>query len=629
MARPGDFDRGGQAKFSYKVFARVLSYMKGYRWALFLALLFLALRSVFIVLGDVQLRPLINRLGAGGGLADLSKPLFWMALAYGLNALSAYLGKILSTYASQHVTRKIRKDLFEKTQGLPMRFFDQRTHGELLSRYTSDVESVTDLLEEALGTLSRSLSAVVSTFVAMLLLSPILTLVVVVNLLLMGLVIKVVGRYTSAAYRKRQADIASLNGYVEEMISGQRVVKAFAREAVNLQVFEGMNQTLQASATKAGAWGSVIQPVTISLGYLQFAVIAMVGSLMAIQQLHGMDLGTLTAFLEFSRKFNQPLVNLSMEYNAILRALAGAERVFAVLDEPEEIDDGVIDQLHVGGKSYWRIPKDALSQVNGEGLVLHDLPEGAVGVLQCGHIVLEDCRFGYEEGQQVLKGIRLHAKPRQKIALVGATGAGKTTIANLLTRFYELDGGRILLDGIDIRQIKKSALRQAIGMVLQDVQLFQGTVRENIAYGSLANGSTPAVISVEEAARISYAQPFIGTLAEGLETPLQMDGSNLAEGQRQLLSIARAAKHNPLILVLDEATSSVDTRTERLVELGMDQLMADRTTLVIAHRLSTVRHADAILILEDGQIIERGNHEELMAMKGRYYDLHQGVIRLA
>ncbi len=588
---------------------RLLSYFQYVKWMLVVGLVLLGLSSLAGVGINAMIKPIVNSL-----LNDKSveKLLSYIAIMIGiilLNLLMMYFGNRMMMNLSQIITHKMRSDLFTHMMKLPISYFDTNQHGTIMSTYINDVDMVNQALQQAIPQTLSGILMFIGTIVMMLVLSPILTLLVVGMLAIMIVIATQVAKNSGRFFRSQQGQLANLNGYIEEMMDGQKVVKVFSHEAKAIDEFESYNEELRKSSTNAQTFSLVIMPLMGNLSYVQYALIAMVGAILTING--SLDIGTIASFLQFTRSVSQPITQLSNQMNVILGAVAGAERIFKMLDEVPEEDSGSVDiDCGVCQDRTWLVPE-------ADGSVKRVPAEG--------DIRFYDVDFGYVEGQQVLHKISLWAEPGQKIAFVGSTGAGKTTITNLINRFYEIGSGKITVDGIDIQDIKKPALRSTLGMVLQDVHLFEGTVRDNIRYGRL--DATDA--EIEEAAKMANAHGFIVRLPQGYDTMLTTDGQNLSAGERQLLSIARAAVANPLILILDEATSSVDTRTEKHIEEGMNQLMQGRTTFAIAHRLSTVRRSNAILVLESGQIIERGDHDDLLAQKGRYYELNTGTAELS
>ena len=625
MARQGQIRGQARPKNIKKTVMRILRYLNPYRLHLAVILLLVLISAGAQIASNYFLRPLINDFIlplVGQKDPDLS-PLVGMLTVMG----GIYLIGVVSTYAfnrlmvnvSSGALYSVRKNLFDHMQSLPIGYFDRHTHGELMSRFTNDTDALRDMLSQSLVHLLSSVITVIGVFVVMIFLSPLLTCLVILVMPLIFFSVKILGKKSGEYFSLQQKALGRVNSAVEELVSGQKVVKVFCREAEAKAQFAHANEELFAAARRAHIFASLLMPIMINLSHLLYAVTAMGGAVLTVAG--RMDIGGLASFLQYTRSFSHPLTHMSQQFNSVMHALAGAERIFAVLDETPEIDEGSVCLVNV-------------SSANGESLCES---QGRTGrwawktgadedalVPMCGDIRMENVEFAYEKGQPVLQDVSLFAKPGQKIAFVGSTGAGKTTVTNLINRFYEIDKGHITFDGIDIRAFKKSDLRRSLGIVLQDTHLFTGTVRENIRYGRLEATDS----QVEDAAKLANADTFIRHLPEGYDTLLTADGQNLSQGQRQLLSIARAAVADPPVLVLDEATSSVDTRTEALIEKGMDRLMKGRTVFVIAHRLSTVRNAHAILVIEEGRIIERGSHDDLIKQKGRYYALCTGRFEL-
>lgn len=589
---------------------RLLQYLRPYRLRLLLVMLAILFSSGAAVAGSYYLKPLFNNYimpFVGRQNPDLSgfiRLIAIMAGIYLLGAACTYIYSRLMLVISTNTLAQIRKDMFQHMQSLPLKYFDTHAHGEVMSLYTNDTDALHDTLSMGLPQLLASGVTLVGVFGAMLFLSPALTLLVLLMLGVMLLAVRLIGRRSGYYFQKQQAALGSLNGYVEEMIGGQKLVKVFQHEEAGKQDFARLNDELCRASTSAHTFANILMPVMMNLSYIHYALTAVLGAALAV--LGWLDLGTLAAFLQMTRQFAQPVTQISQQFNNVLLALAGAERIFKLLDEKPEFDEGVVQLRQEGRRLFWQLPDGELWPVRGE-------------------VRLQDVVFGYTPEKEVLHGVNFYARPGQKIALVGSTGAGKTTITNLLNRFYDIEQGQITCDGIDIRQIKKADLRRSMAFVLQDSHLFSGTVRENIRYGRLDASDA----EVEAAARLANAEHFIQNLPQGYDTPISGDGGNLSQGQRQLLTIARAAVANPAVLVLDEATSSIDTRTEALIEKGMNRLMEGRTVFVIAHRLSTVRNANAILVIEDGRIIERGDHADLLRQRGRYYQLYTGLFELS
>ena len=610
-----------------KTFRRLFGYLWHYPVQLIIIVLSLLFSSGAAVLGTYMLKPLFNSIaalfnaGASSMLPMLSQVLT-LALIYVLGALGTFLSNRLILNVSTDILERVRCEMFTNLQKLPLRYFDTRTHGEIMSLFSNDTDTLREMLSQGIPQLITSLITVVGVIAMMLLLSPVLTLIVLTMFVLMLVLIKRIGSKSSRYFKLRQEALAKTNGYIEEMIEGQREVKVFCHEDAVRDEFSVLSENLRSASTSAMTFAMILMPIMGNLSYVLYAASAAIGAGMTIAGL--MDIGTIAAFLQYTRQFTNPLTQIAQQFNGILNALAGAERIFDLIDETPETDDGKVTltcaKKHVDGsleacEEYtgvwaWRCP-----QADGSNKLVELL----------GDVRFEDVTFAYEEGHDVLKHVTLYAKPGQKIAFVGSTGAGKTTITNLINRFYDVQQGRITYDGIDVKDIRKDDLRRSLSMVLQDTHLFTGTVRENIRYGNL--NATDA--EIERAAKLANADFFIRHLPQGYDTVLTADGVNLSQGQRQLLSIARAAAENAPVLILDEATSSIDTRTERLIEQGMDQLMAGRTVFVIAHRLSTVQNSDAIMVLDHGNIIERGTHDDLLTQKGKYYQLYMGMFELS
>lgn len=604
----------GKAQFAPKnlgkTLLRLFSYFKYNRWRFIAALIMTMLSSALMVAINSMLSPVIDAVAVKQDMNEFVKSLVTMGILVVFFLVAQYLGSLGMTIVASRTTYSIRKELFEKVQSLPIPFFDKHGHGEVMSSFTNDIDMLNMALEQSIDQVLTSVITVVGTFAMMIVISPILTAVVVVCLAFMMLIISFIGKRSSKFFRARQMITAEMNNYVEEMMSAQKVVKVFNYEDRAEAEFQEKNEALRVASTNASTYGVLMMPVMGNLTFAMYSIIAMLGAMLAIRG--SMSIGNIAAFLQFTRTISRPITMVSNQLNSIFMAFAGAERIFAILDEPSELMEGnvVLEGDCAGRKDLcWIVPQ----------------PSGlAQSVPVKGDVRFNDVCFGYEPEKPVLKNISLYAKPGQKIAFVGSTGAGKTTITNLINRFYEIDSGQITIDGIDLRRIDKTDLRSIMGFVLQDINLFEGTIAENIRYGRL-DATDEEVI---KAAMSANAHSFISKLKDGYKTVLGPDGGNLSQGEQQLLSIARAAIADPIILIMDEATSSVDTRTESLISKGMDALMEGRTTFVIAHRLSTVRDANAIMVLEEGEIIERGDHDDLMEMQGRYYQLNIGTVEL-
>ena len=611
-----------------KTLGRLFSYIAKDKWKLIIVCICVIAGTVAGLAGSYMLRPIINGLTSpDGSVASLMKGILSMLCIYLLGVLSQYLQQRIMIGVSQGAIQKLRNDLFEKMQKLPVKYYDTHNHGDTMSRFTNDVDVVGEMLNNTVVQLISGTINIIGTFALMVYTNVWLTLITIVMMPLMLKAVQLVGSKSRKYYQSQQAAIGTLNGYIEETMTGQKVVKVFCHEENAKEEFEYLNKDLRGKQIKAQFFGGIMGPVMGNLSQVSYSLTACIGGIFCV--LRGFDIGGLTVFVNYSRQFSRPINEVAMQVNTIFSALAGAERVFAVMDEEPELPDVAFPVRIVkdekSGKSLFAIPK-ANELTKAEGFLKDVLREEEEYYYKefKGGVTVQDVTFGYVPEKMVLKDISLYANPGQKIAFVGSTGAGKTTITNLINRFYDVNEGQIFIDDIPVMEIERDSLRRNIAMVLQDTHLFTGTVRENIRYGRL--DATDA--EVEQAAKTASAHSFIIRLEHGYDTMLEGDGANLSQGQRQLINIARAAISKAPILILDEATSSVDTRTEKHIERGMDQLMESRTTLVIAHRLSTVRDANAIMVLEKGEIIERGDHDDLLAQKGRYYELYTGMTEL-
>lgn len=579
--------------------------------------------SIFIKpIIDDYLTPMIGQEFSMELIMPLIKMMCIMGSVFLLGVVASYWQSKCSVYLTQRTLNTLRKDLFDALSDLPISYFDSRPNGEIMSRFTNDVESLRMFLSQTVTQLISSAITLVGSFCIMLWLSPILTLLVIIMLLLMLLVTKTLGKKSAFYFKKQQENLGEVNGYIEEIIEGQKVVKVFNHEDEVTSHFGDINDRLRRASTSANTFASILMPIMGNLSYVNYAITAAVGGMLAVKGI--MTPGDIIAFLQYARNFSQPITNLSQQLNNAVAAIAGAERIFEIIDEQPEIDDGYVVLVNAEEDESGNITETekrtgmwAWKHRHGDGTVTYKRLEGKVE--------FENVIFSYDGKKVVLDDVSLYAKPGQKIAFVGSTGAGKTTITNLINRFYEIDDGKIRYDGINIKKIRKDDLRRSLGMVLQDTHLFTGTIEDNIRYGNL----TATHEDIVRAAKLANADTFISNLPDGYNTMLTGDGTNLSQGQRQLLAIARAAVADPPVLILDEATSSIDTRTEKLIEQGMDKLMAGRTVFVIAHRLSTVRYANAIMVLEHGKIIERGDHDDLIAQKGKYYQLYTGQFNMS
>lgn len=617
-------------KNAFATLKRIFSYMHGFKAFMVLSVIGIILSSGAGIIGTNLLKPIIDNLDEAFESWIWAKTRFIqlvvsLAVVYAVGALSSLMYMRMMLKISTTTLMRIRNDLFCKMEKLPIRFFDKHTHGELMSLYTNDTDAIREMLSNSVAQFISSAITIVGVFASMLYFSWQLTILVVVMLFVIVKVIGFVGSHSGRGFIAQQKALGRVNGYIEEMIDGQKVVKVFCHEEKADEEFDRLNEELCEAATHANTFANILMPIMNNLSYLHYAVTAIAGGIMAVKGIGGITIGTVVTYLQLTRSFSQPITQVSQQFNSVLTALAGAERIFAVIDEEPEADDGYVTLVnadiaadgtiteadHRTGRWAWKHPHKA------DGTITYTEVRG--------NVEFDDVYFGYEPEKTVLNGISLYAKPGQKIAFVGSTGAGKTTITNLINRFYDVPDGKIRYDGININKIKKDDLRRSQSIVLQDTHLFTGTVMDNIRYGKLDATDE----EVYAAAKLANADSFINHLENGYDTLLTADGSNLSQGQRQLLAIARAAVADPPVLILDEATSSIDTRTEALIEKGMDSLMEGRTVFVIAHRLSTVRNSHAIMVLEHGKIIERGNHNELIAQKGKYYQLYTGMFELS
>ena len=600
-------------KHTLRVF---LSYLGRHKKMLAVVAVLVTISAGANLFGTYMIRPVVNGL-ADGDVHTLLRGVLITALIFGCGALAAYGYTQTMVKAAQQVVFDIRRDLFEHVQTLPLQFFDSRRHGDIMSLFTNDIDTMADALNNSFAMVIQSFIQIVGTLTLLYILNWGLSLIVTVCYGIMFWYIKFSGKRSKGYYTKQQNSLGELNGYIEELITGQKVVKVFHHEEESFTEFCKKNEELRKAGTGAQGYAATMVPVVVSISYVNYAIVAVLGGLLA---LHGKaDIGSLASYLVFVRQAALPINQFTQQSNFLLSALAGAERVFDVMSLEPEIDEGKVELVNVKeengalavceettGRWAWKRPDGTMTELKGD-------------------VRFENVDFGYTADRLILKNISLYAKPGQKIAFVGSTGAGKTTITNLINRFYDVQGGAVVYDGIDVKDIEKDALRHSLGIVLQDTHLFTGTVAENIRFGKLDATQE----EIERAAKIANADSFIRRLPNGYDTMLTSDGANLSQGQRQLLAIARAAVADPPVLILDEATSSVDTRTEALIEKGMDQLMEGRTVFVIAHRLSTVRNANAIMVLEQGNIVERGDHDALLAQKGKYYQLYHGMFELS
>ena len=621
---------GRKAKNPRKTLTRLLSYMKRYIPALiavFLCILITAFTAIkssenIGILVDDYILPMVETGSTDFG--PLVTYLFETALIFLAGILASFLQQFLMVNVAQGTQRVIRDETFRKMQRLPLRYFDTNTAGDIMSRYTNDIDTLRQLVSQAIPQCFSSIVTLVTLFIAMLTTSWILTCVILCTVTCIVFVtMKIVGK-SRKHFIGQQKSLGKVNGYVEEMVSGQKVVKVFNREEICKEEFDKLNKELCEHAYTAGKLTNMMGPVNNNLGYIQYAILAVVGGiLVVVSEGSLLTIGALMSFMLFSRSFNQPIAQVSNQINAIVMALAGAERVFDLMDEKPEVDNGYVTLVNARIDENGSI--EETSERTGRWAWKHPHGDGTLTYTELkGDIVMDSVDFGYVPDKTVLHDVTLYARPGQKIAFVGATGAGKTTITNLINRFYDIDDGKIRYDGINVNKIKKADLRRSLGIVLQDTNLFTGTVMDNIRYGRLDATDEECI----HAAKLANAHGFITRLPQGYDTELTGNGANLSQGQRQLIAIARAAVADPPVMILDEATSSIDTRTEALVQKGMDALMKGRTTFVIAHRLSTVMNSDCIMVLDHGRIIERGTHQDLIAQKGTYYQLYTGAFEL-
>lgn len=606
---------------------RVLKYVwKDYKFSCIIVVLCIVLAAftnlkglTFLeVLIDDYIKPMIG--SENPDFAGLFGALAQLAGYFAVGVVCVYLYNRIMVNVTQGTMRNLRKELFAKMESLPIRYFDTHAHGDIMSVYTNDVDTLRQLISQSIPQTINSAVTIISVFYGMITNNILLTLLALVMVGVMLFTTKRLSRKSGNYFRAQQKDLGRVNGYIEEMMEGQKVVKVFCHEEKSLEEFRKINEQLKESADNANKFANIMMPINGNIGNISYVLCAVVGAALALNGYMGLTLGALISFLTLNRNFTQPITQISQQINSIVMAQAGARRVFELMDEEPETDEGYVELVNAKKTADGGIKE--VSERTGLWAWKHPhKAEGTVTYMpQMGDVVFDDVDFGYNEKKQVLYNIKMSAAPGQKIAFVGSTGAGKTTITNLINRFYDIQDGKIRYDGININKIKKADLRRSLGIVLQDTHLFTGTVMENIRYGRLEATDEECIA----AAKLANADGFITRLPDGYQTLLTGDGSNLSQGQRQLLAIARAAVADPPVLILDEATSSIDTRTEKLVQEGMDHLMQGRTTFVIAHRLSTIRNADCIMVMEQGRIIERGNHDELIAAKGKYYQLYTG-----
>ncbi len=611
---------------------RLLKYVTGtykVRFVIvFICILLSSIASISVSLSlkfliDDFISPLIGQ--KDPNFAELYRALAVLGSIFLMGVIATFTYTRLMVYIGQGVLKKVRDDMFEHMQTLPIRYFDQNTNGSIMSLYTNDTDTLRQMISQSIPQALMSFFTIIVTFISMLILSPLLTILAILIIGLMIFVTKKIGGNSGKYFVRQQKSLADVTGFVEERMNGQRVVKVFNHERKSEEEFDKLNEALFESAAQANTFANMMGPVIGNIGNLQFVLVSVLGGFLSIMGIGGITLGVMASYLQFTKSFTQPFMQVAQQFNSIVMALAGAERIFALIDEESEKDEGYVTLVNAKKDENGNI----IECKERTGMWAWKHPHSADGSVSytelTGDVRFEDVTFGYNEDKVILKDISLFAKPGQKLAFVGSTGAGKTTITNLINRFYDIQEGKIRYDGINITKIKKDDLRRSLGIVLQDTHLFTGTIMDNIRYGKLDATDE----EVYEAAKLAHADQFIKMLPKGYDTMLSGDGEELSQGQRQLLSIARAAVANPPVLILDEATSSIDTRTESIVQKGMDNLMKGRTVFVIAHRLSTIRNSDAIIVLEHGKIIERGDHADLIKMKGTYYQLYTGKLELS
>ena len=626
----GKMPKGNRNKISMKTLKRLLSYiLSEYKFQFAAVIICILISSLATVASTLFLKSLIDDYitpflsQSNVDFIPLLKVLGIMAIIYYTGTIVTYIYSRLMINVAQGTLKRIRNDMFKHMEHLPIGYFDTNSHGDIMSLYTNDTDTLRQMISQSLPQLISSIITVASVFISMLILSIPLTLVAVVMIFIMYKVIQIIGGKSGKYFGKQQKDLGKINGYIEEMMEGQKVVKVFCHEEESKRKFNKINEQLFDSAYNANTFANILMPIMGNLGHINYVITAIFGGVLAIGGIGGLTLGGLASFLQLTRTFNQPISQMSQQINSVIMALAGAERIFEVLDLETENDEGYVTLVNVEIDNNGNMKE--VSERTGVWAWKHPHKDGSITYTRVlGDMIFDNVDFGYNDKKIILHDINIFAKPGQKIAFVGSTGAGKTTITNLINRFYDIQDGKIRYDGININKIKKDDLRRSLGIVLQDTHLFTGTVADNIRYGKLDATDE----EVYAAAKLANADGFIKHLPEGYNTMITGDGASLSQGQRQLLAIARAAIANPPVLILDEATSSIDTRTEIIVQEGMDRLMEGRTVFVIAHRLSTVKNSDVIMVLEQGRIIERGNHDDLIKEKGKYYQLYTGKFEM-
>ncbi|WP_160674142.1 ABC transporter ATP-binding protein [Clostridium sp. C8-1-8] len=616
---------------SLKTLKRLLVYvLKEYKVLFSLVTVAIIISSISNVVGTLFLRSLIDDYiapllkSSGRDFGPLLKAIITMAAIYGIGVISTYAYSRMMIIISQGSLKKLRDDMFDHMETLPIKFFDTHAHGDIMSLYTNDTDALRQMISQGIPQLLSAFITVVSIFFSMIFISIPLTFIEILTIIAIVYATKIIGAKSGKYFGLQQKDLGAVNGYIEEMMEGQKVVKVFCHEEEAKNDFDKLNNMLFNSANNANKYANVLMPIMGNIGYISYVLIAIFGAILAISSFGGLTLGGLASFLQLTRSLSQTTSQMAQQFNFVIMALAGAERIFNLLDEEKEMDEGYVSLVNVERDTDGKIQEG--KKTTGMWAWKHPHSDGTLEYTQLlGEVIFDDVDFGYNDEKIILHNIKLYAKPGQKVAFVGATGAGKTTITNLINRFYDIQDGKIRYDGINVNKIRKSDLRRSLGVVLQDAHLFTGTVADNIRYGKLDATDE----EVYAAAKLANAHGFIKHLPNGYDTVLTGDGGSLSQGQRQLLTIARAAIADPPVLILDEATSSIDTRTEAIVQEGMDKLMEGRTVFVIAHRLSTVKNSDVIMVLEQGKIIERGSHEDLIEQKGKYYQLYTGAFELS